>query len=82
MIYIWEYDIVSNPQKVKETIGKKIKEHLNSMETSQREQLETKFIEQIKRAIKKEQLKTNKSNERLSHLNYNLQKLNKRDWPN
>ena len=78
VIYIWEYDIISNPKKVKSEIKTKIENHLNKMTEEEKAFWETKFIKQIEKAIKKEQLKIIRANKQLEHLNNNLQKLNKK----
>ena len=82
VIYVWEYDIISNPEMVKKKLSNKIEEHLTTLSSVQKLFWKEKIIKQIDHAIKNEHKKKNPSNKKLEHLNNNLHKTRKWEWPN
>lgn len=77
VIYIWEYDIISNPEKIKAEIKGIIENHLSTMSEEEKIFWMQNNTENIQKAIKKEQLKIDRANKRMEYLNNNLKYINR-----
>ena len=77
VVYLWEYDIVSNPSKIKKYIKELISNLIKSLSENEKEYWITNCINGIENSIKKEEEKNIRANKRLEHLKHNLKIINK-----